>query len=137
MRFEFGTLKISLFSSIFNNCDFYLCDLFGVWSAGLQDFHLLVHIGTVHPFCSSGFFVRLVEASKQSSKWTRKAKNQSLNKSMNFKSNFNLPIFVEVFFLKEETKRGHSGRKLDVTLWFGRLLFDQRLFVNIACAVTL
>ena len=61
-----------LLLSIFNNCDLYLCDLFGIWSACLQDFHLLVHIGTVHPFCSSCFFVRLVEASKQSSKWTEK-----------------------------------------------------------------
>ena len=115
MRFEFGTLKISLFSSIFNNCDFYLCDLFGVWSAGLQDFHLLVHIGTVHPFCSSGFFVRLVEASKQSSKWTRKAKNQSLNKSMNFKSSRKLFTHLCRGFLpqggnQERTQRPEARR---------------------------
>merc|ERR1719491_2316533 len=88
---------LSCFTStqIFNNSDLYLCDLFlgpacrspgprsfgtrwassstlFVRRAGLQDLDLLVHVGRVHPLCSSGLFVRLIEASKQSLKRAKK-----------------------------------------------------------------
>ena len=49
----------------------------------------------------------------------------------------NLPVFVKVFFLEKISQRGHGSRKLDVALWFRRLLFHQRLFVNVTSSIAL
>ena len=73
------SIFLSCFTStqIFNNSDLYLCDLFWVRRAGLQDLDLLVHVGRVHPLCSSGLFVRLIKASKQSLKRAKKKQKTS------------------------------------------------------------
>lgn len=73
------SIFLSCFTStqIFNNSDLYLCDLFWVRRASLQDLDLLVHVGRVHPLCSSGLFVRLIKASKQSLKRAKKKQKTS------------------------------------------------------------
>ena len=76
------SIFLSCFTStqIFNNSDLYLCDLFWVRRAGLQNFDLLVHVGRVHPLCSSGLFVRLIKASKQSLKRAKKKDKLDFNR---------------------------------------------------------
>ena len=73
------SIFLSCFTStqIFDNSDLYLCDLFWVRRASLQDLDLLVHVGRVHPLCSSGLFVRLIKASKQSLKRAKKKQKTS------------------------------------------------------------
>ena len=94
---EWRSLNLFFSFLIFDNSDLYLCDLFWVRRAGFENFDLLVHVGRVHPLCSTSLFVGFIEASEQSLKWAKKSRQKArLRKKSYLKQPFSKSLEIWV-----------------------------------------